>query len=182
VEPDGDRPFSTVLHGSMPLPTVQRTHEVIARESEGLCHGDDILHAVCEDASEHLDADLVSIWRFGEDQQSIHCLCAFDATAKAYSEGQILQRADCPTYFAAIVEETLVCAPNVYTHPLTLELTESYFEPNGILSLLDFIVHHDFVPVGIICCENRRKRRSWSEEDRRYLLTLATLASFKIRF
>ncbi|MFT5049146.1 MAG: GAF domain-containing protein [Chlamydiales bacterium] len=128
-----------------------------------------------------LDADLVSIWKFKDDPDRIECLLALDALTNTVSDGQSLLESDFPVYFKSIVEETTVCAPVATEHPMTRELAEPYFEPNGILSLLDFIVHHDFKPAGIICCESRSKRRDWSQADRDYLLRLATIASFNTR-
>jgi len=160
---------------------VRRTQATIERESGALSDSAQVWRSVCRDASEHLDADLVSVWRFLNEGEAIQCLCAFDAIDESFSSGHVLPRSDCPTYFATIIEETLVCAPDARTHRVTKELTESYFEPNGIISLLDFIVHQDYSPVGIICCESRSKRRDWTEKDQRYLLALATLASFHNR-
>ncbi len=160
---------------------MKRTQQAIAIAVDDRCDNGEVFRAVCEDASEHLNADLVSVWKFEEEGDAIRCLCAFDALAESFSSGQSLSKNDCPTYFATIVEENTICAPDARTHPVTRELTEPYFLPNGIISLLDFIVHHDFRPVGIICCENRGGLRDWSQEDRDYLRSLAMLASFRTR-
>lgn len=160
---------------------MRRTQQVIDSAPDGIGEGEDVFRAVCLDAAERLEADLVSVWRFEKDHQLIRCLCALDALTGAFSRDQELRREDFPTYFAAVIEENIVCAPDARTHPVTQELTAAYFAPNGIVSLLDFIVHHDFHPVGIICCESRTQRRDWSESDRAYLRSLAALASFKTR-
>lgn len=79
------------------------------------------------------------------------------------------------------MQENTICAPDARTDPLTRELTASYFEPKGTVSLLDHIVHHELRPVGILCCESRGRRRGWSQADRDDLLEHVTLASFETR-
>jgi GAF domain-containing protein len=81
-----------------------------------------------------------------------------------------------------VFEETFISAPDAHTHPATKGLSEVYFKPNGIQSLLDFIRHKDFKPVGVICCENRSARRDWSEENKNTLRSIAALVSHRFRF
>ena len=160
---------------------MDRTRDLLETVDDEAPANDAVFEAICRDAAENLDADLVSVWRFRKGPKRIECLFALDVPTDAVSKGQSLLESDFPTYFKSIVEETIVCAPDAVEHPMTRELAAPYFEPNGIVSLLDFIVHHDFQPAGIICCENRASRRDWSEDDREYLRRLATLASFETR-
>lgn len=152
-----------------------RTQEVVAGDHAEI----DLYQAICADAAEAVDANLVSIWRFEDDFARVTCLHAYDARTGAISAGQVLLREQAPTYFRAILEETTVCAPTARTHPATRELTGCYLEPQGVESLLDIVVHRDFVPVGIICCESKGIRRNWSSKDRNYVLRLATFTSFR---
>ncbi len=137
--------------------------------------------AICRDAANNVDANFVSIWRFDEQLTKIVCLYAMDVSTGETSCGQELMRADFPKYFDTILEETTICAPDACVHYQTNELAEAYFEPNGIVSLLDFIVHQDFKPVGIICCESKGRKRDWSAENVSYLRNLATFTSFKVK-
>ncbi len=155
---------------------MERTRKVAARDCAS---AKDIYQAICLDAAENLDANLVSIWRFDENCSKIICLHALDVESGTASAGQELMRDDFPRYFESILEETTISAPDARTHPMTRELTEAYFVPNEIISLLDFIMHSNLKPVGVICCESKRKRRNWSEEDRQYILSLAAYASFQ---
>ncbi|MBK1880136.1 GAF domain-containing protein [Pelagicoccus mobilis] len=139
---------------------------------------EEIFKSVCIDAAEQLDADLTSVWTFNEKKTQIECQLRYDALDETYTSGLVLKKEDYPRYFKAIVEENIVNAPMARTQIATKEFTESYFEPNGIHSLLDFILHDDHVPVGVLCCENRRGVRQWSREDEDFLRSLATLTSF----
>ncbi|EDY83706.1 hypothetical protein VDG1235_3333 [Verrucomicrobiia bacterium DG1235] len=155
---------------------MRRTKQLLSQRASA--RKEEIFNAVCEDAAEDLDADLVSIWTFDSDLSQIECQSRFDAIDNSYSKGLLLKRSEYPNYFRAIVEDNLVNAPNARIQNATKEFTDSYFIPNGIRSLLDFILHKDFTPIGIICCENRRSIRHWSAEDENYLRTIATLTSF----
>jgi len=139
----------------------------------------ELYEAICLDAAKNVEANFVSIWRFDTALSKIVCLFAIDIETKETSSGQELCRDDFPKYFETILEETTICAPNACTHPVTKELAEVYFKPNRIESLLDFIVHKNFKPVGVICCESKNIRRDWSAADVAYLRKLATYTSFR---
>ena len=138
-----------------------------------------VYEAMCLDAAKNVEANFVSIWRFDEGLTKIVCLFAIDINTGETSHGQELMRTDFPKYFDCILEETTICAPDACAHHQTAELAEAYFQPNGIISLLDYIVHKNFKPAGIICCESKNTRRDWSVTDISYLRDLAVFASFK---
>ena len=160
---------------------MKRTQELLKQATADDADVEPILEAICRDAAENFDADLVSIWLFEQGPERIECQLALDVTADATSSGQVLLKSNYPVYFRSILEQSTISAPVAATHSMTHEFAESCFKPNGIISLLDFIVHRDFNPVGVTCCENRSARRDWSEDNQRYLMRLATLASFKTR-
>jgi GAF domain-containing protein len=138
----------------------------------------EFFRALCLDVAGDLDVDQVSVWTFEHDQSQINCLCAYDALSQHFSSGQSLKRSSCPLYFEQIVEQNIVAADDVTQNSATKEFLDSYFKPHGIKSLLDFIMHQDMEPYGIICCENRRAVRKWRDTDRSYLRSIAALTSF----
>jgi GAF domain-containing protein len=138
----------------------------------------EFFRALCRDVSENLDADKTSVWTFDRDLSQIECQCNFDALSGDFTTGLILKRADYPIYFQKIVDDTFVLAPHAQTQAVTREFVDSYFKPQGIVSLLDFILHDEIRPFGVICCENRRAIRNWSADDQKYLRSLATMTSF----
>ncbi|MEQ9681829.1 MAG: GAF domain-containing protein [Rhodospirillales bacterium] len=138
----------------------------------------EVYRPVCRDISQNVEANCVSIWFFSEARDSIQCQCFFDSDTDTFLHGQILTAEDHPAYFQTILTEQFIVAPDARNHPATRAFTESYFMPNGIVSLLDYIIHRKFQPVGIICCENAHSHRNWTQEDQRYLLQVATLLSF----
>jgi GAF domain-containing protein len=137
-----------------------------------------VFQAICLDTSQHLDADKTGVWTFDRDLTQIECRCGYDALSETFSSGQILKRSEFPLYFQRIVEDSYVCAPQAHLQVATREFVEPYFKPAGIVSLLDYILHDNARPYGVICCENRRGIRNWSEADQAYLRSIAVLTSF----
>jgi len=156
-----------------------RTRKILSQKMIGSIDDETVFREVCLDVSESLKVDLVSIWYCSDGGGGIECQCRYDALDGAFSKGQKLMKTDCQFYFETMVEYNCISAPDVHSHPATKELIEAYFKPNGILSLLDFILHEDFKPIGVICCENRRDHRYWNDNDKNYLRSLASLISHR---
>ncbi|MBU2985093.1 GAF domain-containing protein [Saccharophagus degradans] len=137
------------------------------------------LELICRVASKLItNANLISLWRFGENKQKIISLINYDVEQQRFTEGLELNRRDFPVYFDAIIERELLVASRARTHPVTRGFAESYFEPLDIHSLLDFILHKDFAPIGVICCESKGEAVNWSDEDIENIRMLATQISY----
>jgi hypothetical protein len=76
------------------------------------------------------------------------------------------------------MEHHFIVAPHARTHPITSELNEKYFVPNDIYSLLDFIIHRDFDPVGVICCKNAHSPIKWTDQHVSVLRQVSSIISF----
>jgi len=161
---------------------MKRTRKVLNPEPTQTVCDQDVFEAVCLDVAENIGADLVSVWFCSLEGSGILCQCRYDAISGIFSEGQRLMKEEYPRYFEAIIEYNYISAPDARTHPSTRELTETYFKPNGVRSLLDFILHEDFRPIGVVCCEHRQEIRNWTEADTSYLRSIASLVSSRFQF
>jgi len=161
---------------------MKNIREVLRAKKTHQLSTEDTLKAICIDLSKDVSADLVSIWFFDEDLTMMECQAHYDATSETFKKGQVIERSQYPTYFQAIIEETYVSAPDSQNQLFTRELAKDYLIPNNIKSILDFILHEDLAPVGVICCENRNETRNWSEADKRHLRIVATLISHRFDF
>lgn len=76
----------------------------------------------------------------------------------------------------------MINAPEARTHDLTKYFNETYFVPLNIQSLLDFVLHQNFLPSAIICCESVGKVTHWTDENIESLRRIASSSSmyFKI--
>ncbi len=142
----------------------------------------DKLREICITASSLIKgADRVSLWRFDENFQSIESLICYDCKSNEFSSGLVLKQSDFSDYFTAILKDEVINAPQAREHELTQCFNESYFKPLEIHSLLDFILHRDFEPQGIICCESVGKVTQWSDENVETLKRIARVSSMYFR-
>jgi len=127
---------------------------------------EDKLEEICRITSSLVKgADRVSLWRFNESFDAIEAIICYDVKSNSFTCGQKLNRADFDSYFKGILEKEVINAPEARTNPFTMCFNESYFNPLNIHSLLDFILHEDFSPTGVICCESVGKVNYWSNDN-----------------
>ncbi|MDG1857761.1 MAG: hypothetical protein P8I94_01580 [Emcibacteraceae bacterium] len=100
-----------------------------------------IFEALSKDVLNGLSIDLVSIWYFTNDNMNLTCQYSIDRFNKHNLTNIELLRSDFPNYFSSVIEDGSISAENVYSHPNTKELTETYFEPYNVKSLLDYIIY-----------------------------------------
>lgn len=136
------------------------------------------LKMICNVTAETVSgADRVSLWTFENNYSKIVSSVSYDRINNIYSGATELKREDFGSYFDAIISNEVIKASDAREHPQTACFKELYFEPNNIYSLLDFILHHDFKPIGVICCESVGKIYHWSEEDINSLQRIANASS-----
>lgn len=141
------------------------------------------LREICMTTSSLIQgADRVSLWRFVDDFHAIESMICYDKSTHHFSAQQRLYRKDFNDYFTGILENEVINAPKARTHALTQCFNESYFKPLNIQSLLDFILHEDFCPTGVICCETVGRETPWSHDDIETLRRIARASSmyFKV--
>jgi hypothetical protein len=126
-------------------------------------------------------ADRVSLWCFDGSFESIKSLICYDSANRTFTSEQILKKSDFKDYFSGILKNEIINAPQARTHELTKCFNESYFTPLEIHSLLDFILHRDFNPHGVICCESVGKVTQWSDENVETLRRIARGSSMYFR-
>lgn len=140
------------------------------------------LKVICEVTSELVaGADRVSLWTFKDDYSKIVSTVSYERKHQKYGGSAELSRENYGTYFDAIISNEVVKADNAREHPHTACFKELYFEPNNIYSMLDFILHHDFEPIGVICCETVGRFYQWTEEDVQSLRRIARSSSLYFR-
>jgi hypothetical protein len=136
------------------------------------------LEVICEVTSEVIaGADRVSLWTFTDNYSKIVSSVSYDHINNKYGDTSELRRKDFGAYFDAMISNEVIIASNARENPQTACFKDLYFKPNNIYSLLDFILHHDFKPIGIICCESVGRLYEWSEDDVQALRRIARASS-----
>jgi|OM-RGC.v1.022737347 hypothetical protein len=122
-------------------------------------------------------ANRISLWRFEENKTRIRCLTLNQDGQNLPTHGLSLSKEDIPDYFDDILKQSVLVASDARHHPATKCFNESYFKPNDIYSLLDFTFHHQFNPIGVICCEKTHSPVQWTQEDIDNLKRIAQITS-----
>ena len=136
-----------------------------------------VVHALAEDVQRVLGIDLVTVWQLAPDLGEMTCISSFDVEGKRKLEGAVLARADLPGYFSCILENQTISAYDVHSHSDLAELIEPYFKPNGVKSLLDYVIFDGIQPKAVICCETTKQNRDWTDSDVEEIRKLTVLSS-----
>lgn len=122
--------------------------------------------AICQTIAASVNtANRVSLWCFNAERTEISCLILLDHGTPLEFDEIILREADYPEYFSAVVNNEIVVASDARSHDATRCFNKDYFPANDIYSLLDFVFHQQFQPIGVICCEAVGTPIEWSEKD-----------------
>ncbi|MCW8107226.1 hypothetical protein OPS25_01745 [Alteromonas ponticola] len=150
--------------------TIKLSRHLVSRESK--------FKEICVCVSRVIrSANRISLWQFNESRNAITCLCLLEDDTFSLDVDQNLSSTSCQDYFSALFQKDVVIAPIAQEHPDTSCLSDSYLQPNNIYSLLDYIFHQDFVPIGIICCEATDAPVAWTEHDVAMLRRIANITS-----
>lgn len=131
------------------------------------------LHRVAEVAGEILGVARAGVWRFNDDRSSITCADMFETATRAHSSGAVLQRAEFPTYFAALERSRVLDAADAMHDPRTREFAEVYFREHGVGATLDAPFRWRGALTGLLCCEHVGGPRAWRDDEKAFLASLA---------
>ena len=140
------------------------------------------LNAIVKTAAQHVpQADMTSLWVCDE-SGSIHCIARFDKQSQQFSDGGVISNDNAAAYLEAIVDRDILAIESVRDHPFTKDMNNEYFIPAGVYSLLDYILHDDFKPKGVLCCEARSEVSQWQEHEKTVLKRIANSSSIFFDF
>lgn len=115
----------------------------------------------------------VSYWSFSEGGRRITCDDLYESADGRHSQGEVLESARYPRYFAALREARALVANEAQLDPRTSEFTEGYLAPHDIVSMLDAPVRRGGQLVGIVCHEHTSTPRVWSAEEQAFAASIA---------
>lgn len=141
------------------------------------------LETICSRAAATLDVERVSYWSLVDNNSAIVCDLLHlrnGTTASEKLKGARLAVADCPAYFGALAAKRPIAANDVFTHPATRGLAESYLRARGITSMLDAPVWVRGEMVGVLCHEHVGPLREWTAEEVDFVSALAAMVSLAL--
>jgi|GEM_PF-1322932 len=138
---------------------------------------DRLLAEATECLSRVLNVERVGVWRFSADRETLVCKDQFEASRRAHSSGEVLERSDHIAYFEALRQSRIISAPDAEADPRTSCFTSSYLRPSSIRSLLDAPLRSGRGLCGVICCESVGAKREWTEDDIDFVSAVAQFIS-----
>lgn len=148
----------------------------------GLTRGnrEQALKDITRTTAETLGISRVSIWRYNADHSSIICDILYNAASNSYEQGLELFENSYPQYFEALMENRVIAAVDAHTDSATIEFSETYLKPNGIVSMLDAPIRVQGQMIGVVCHEQVGTIRRWSYDDQQFAGAIADLVALSI--
>ena len=142
---------------------------------------DSALREFLEKDAHTLGVERVSIWLFARQGDCIECKDLFLLSRNAHESGMSLAIKDFPSYFKALEEKRVVLAPDACSDPQTRELSEPYFKPLGISSLMDLPLIVKGKTIGILSHEHVGPARVWTLEEQGFATSIAEMAARELQ-
>lgn len=112
-----------------------------------------------------INVSRVSVWEFIRDKQAVVCKNLYSIYTGEHECGGELSASDYPIYFQSIRANKTIVAEDVRSNVYTSEFNDSYLIPSQIYSMLDSPYFINGEVHGIICFEQQRTKRVWTQED-----------------
>jgi PAS domain S-box-containing protein len=150
------------------------------RSAEGTIRFDDRIREILRVASETLDAERVSVWRFDDSHEEIRCDCLFRRSGAHYDTGARIPREMWPPYFEALETERVIAAHDAHRDSRTVGFRDGYLVPNGIGSMLDVPLRRNQGTLGVLCTEHVGGPRIWTLDEQNFALSVANLIAVAV--
>jgi PAS domain S-box-containing protein len=133
-------------------------------EKIGVLELDEFLRELLERSAAAIGVERVGYWSLDDDGNAIRRKAQFFLSSGSLELSPLtLDRADFPTYFAALHEgSSLIVSDDGMKDPRLEEFSQNYFLPNGIGAMLDAPVHRQGRLFGVICHEHVGGPREWT--------------------
>jgi diguanylate cyclase (GGDEF)-like protein/PAS domain S-box-containing protein len=122
-----------------------------------------------------LDARRVGVWLMEEGRPALGLRKSYDDAVRTYGQGAQLLATDYPAYFAALDSDRVIAATDAHTDNRTREFSERYLAPKRIGAMLDATLRIAGKTRGVLRIEHVGGARLWSEEERRFAVSVADL-------
>jgi len=150
------------------------------RSAESTDRFDQRLEEILRVAADTLQVERLSVWRFDDRRQEIHCVSLFQRATSRHERGARIRREQCPPYFEALETERVIAAHDAHRDPRTLGFLDGYLIPNGIGAMLDVPVRQNRGTLGVLCAEHVGGARLWSVDEQHFALSVANLIALAV--
>ena len=138
------------------------------------------LKEICRHAAEALKVTRASIWLPIAEGSQLICRAFHEVGAPDNELKASRNRSDCPKYFEALESNRIVAIEDAWLNPVTAELRDSYLVPNDIRSLLDVPIGPRGNLQGVMCHEERARRRRWTPDEESFAAAAGDIVALAI--
>ncbi len=124
--------------------------------------------------AEVLGVERVSVWFCNGSCDSITCEDVYVRSQNTHESGQCLNTDQAPAYFSAIRDQQIFSVRDVRSETMMEEISESFFKPLGVISVLHAPVRTQRVSVGVIWCGHTGEPRTWTPAEEEFLSAIAS--------
>jgi two-component system sensor histidine kinase/response regulator len=124
-------------------------------------------------AAQALAVELVSVWIYDEQTQSLYCLDSYERTPDRHTVGRKLTRAQYPRYLSALHEQRLITATEAQQEPTFTELVAGILAPHQIGARIDAPFYTQGKLTGVVSTEHVGTSRDWAPDEQQFVQALA---------
>jgi two-component sensor histidine kinase len=141
---------------------------------------DDVLFRIGEKLAVCLHLERVNVWIFKNNPNRIECIGNYSQSNKIFSKGEFLLEKDIPTYFSHLKSDKVIRIKNVSSDDISKELKDNYCKEYGIQSIMDIPVRIEGKLAGVICFEDLKNERIWTDDEVNFAIAVSQIVSLSI--
>jgi PAS domain S-box-containing protein len=126
-------------------------------------------------AARTLNVERVSIWRYTENRDAIHCVDLFELSYDRHVTGMTLPVTSHPMYFQTLAASQIIAADDAQADKRTAEFSTEYLSKVGITSMMDVPIYLFGRLEGVICHEHVGPSRRWTEDEQMFAVAVSNL-------
>ncbi|MBK7183029.1 MAG: GAF domain-containing protein [Bacteroidetes bacterium] len=131
-------------------------------------------------ASAAIKTQRVNAWIFVNNFSEIKCIGNYDLLNPSLELSPNLTQKDLPNYFKLLTSREIVITNDTFKNKQAAELLDIYLKPLDVHSLMDIPIHIGGELVGLVCFENTKTARNWTEREQKFGLVIAQMISLAI--
>lgn len=132
---------------------------------------------IIRESAHTLGCERVNTWVLNAEKNKMSSYRAYDSRTDAFTAEGVLTEGNLPHYFHDLLKEEIIISNVAREAPINQELIDIYIDPLGITAMIDVPVRSEGSMVGLVCFEHVKKKHKWTDEERKFTLSIANLLS-----
>lgn len=133
------------------------------------------MRTIAETATLTMETSRASVWLMSEDGQELTCVELFDIAGAKHQSRERVSRDACPACALLDSGHRIYDVNDVNADSRTAPFVQSYFEPEGIVSVLYTPIRFADRVGGVVCHEHRGDPRVWQPDEINFAAALSDI-------